>query len=103
MSRLTRDHLSDLIPVIAKKYKLTDKEAEVILRSQFEFLVDEISNGDFSNIKLKHLGKFIVNEKRKNRGRPNGNIERMGKSPYRKNGNTQNRVTEISTQEKKDM
>lgn len=103
MSRLTRDYLSELIPVIAKKYKLTDKEAEVILRSQFEFLVDEISNGDFSNIKLKHLGKFIVNEKRKNKWRPNGNIERMGKSPYRKNGNPQDRVTEVGTEEKKDM
>ena len=98
--------LYDQMPLLyfAKKYNIKESEIEVILRSQFEFLKTEITSENFNNIKLKHLGKFIVNEKRKEKFyKYKTNSYRMGESNIREIGNTQNRITEDSTKEKKDM
>ncbi len=58
-------YFSEIIEITAKKYNISEKEAELIIRSQFEFIVDELRSRSWCNIKIKHLGKFIVNEGRK--------------------------------------
>jgi nucleoid DNA-binding protein len=64
-TKFNLDYFTKMIPIIVGKYNITPKQAELALRSQFDFIIEEIQSENFSNIKLKHLGRFIVNESRK--------------------------------------
>ncbi len=65
MSRPINYHFVDITEKLAKKYNLKYKEAEFILRTQFEFIQTEIQKDEYIHIKLKHLGKWMVNWVRK--------------------------------------
>lgn len=61
-TRFNIDYFIRLTEKIAVKYNITEKEAELIIRSQFDFVKQEM--GDFkcfNTIKLKHLGRWKAN------------------------------------------
>lgn len=100
-------YFSKIVEESAKKYNISEKEAELIIRSQFEFITEELKSRSWCNIKLKHLGKFIVNERRKTKWWDNWDREthspRVVQSNNTEIGNKTDRNTEISTDKKEDM
>lgn len=59
MQRALIDHFGLIILDLAKKHNLKPSQVEGVLRSQFEFLLQEMQRDKTSVVKLKHLGKFI--------------------------------------------
>jgi nucleoid DNA-binding protein len=53
-----------LIKKLAKRYKLSEFKTELIVKSQFGLLKENIEKGDFSSTRLKHLGIFTVKKNR---------------------------------------
>ncbi len=100
-------YFSEIIEITAKKYNISEKEAELIIRSQFEFIVDELRSRSWCNIKLKHLGKFIVNEGRKIKWWDNKDrqpdYKRVVKSYNTEDRNKTNRDTEVGNEKKENL
>lgn len=56
--------MDKLIKKLAKKYKLSEFKTELIIKSQFSLLKDNIENGKFESTRIKHLGIFTVKKNR---------------------------------------
>ncbi len=56
--------MDKLIKKLAKKYKLSEFKTELIIKSQFALLKDNIENGKFESTRIKHLGIFTVKKNR---------------------------------------
>ncbi len=91
------DYLITIIDNIASKYQITEKEAEIIIRSQFDFIKYEMSKFDeFNTIKLKHLGKWKANPYRVN-------AYRSKKRMYEESNTNNGRVLEPRPKEPRDQ
>ena len=56
--------MDEIIKKLSKKYNLSLVEVEQIVTSQFRFIKRTIEDGDFKNVRLKHLGLFTVKKNR---------------------------------------
>lgn len=56
--------MDKLIKELAKKYSLSEFRIELIIKSQFRLLKNNIEKGDFESTRLKHLGMFTVKKNR---------------------------------------
>lgn len=53
-----------IISILSEKYNLDPEIIEKVIRSQFNFVVDTMQEGNFESIHLHHLGKFAVKPNR---------------------------------------
>jgi nucleoid DNA-binding protein len=56
---------SDKLREIAKQYDLTPQQVYDVINSQFEFVAEEIKKPNANSIRIKYLGIFYVEKKRK--------------------------------------
>lgn len=56
--------MDKIIKKLAKKYKLSEFKTELIIKSQFALLKDNIENSKFESTRIKHLGIFTVKKNR---------------------------------------
>lgn len=58
------DYFNLIIPEIAKKFNLREAEVEFCMRTQWEYLRDKMTDEQWDNIKIKHIGSFKANTSR---------------------------------------
>ena len=56
--------MDKIIKKLAKKYKISEFKTELIIKSQFALLKNNIENGNFESTRIKHLGIFTVKKNR---------------------------------------
>lgn len=55
---------NDIIKVLAAKFELDLEVIEKVIRSQFKFVADTMSEGNYESIHLHHLGKIAAKPNR---------------------------------------
>lgn len=66
-TNLNLNYIIGLVEDVAREYNIDEKEAELLVRIQFDWIKEEMRElGVNKAVKLKHIGKFQTNSYRVN-------------------------------------